>query len=76
MKFLLKYLARIRILLNGNLPGVKIIDGLELLCDAGYNLERGGMAARSAWISDPVRPSAQCLCSEWHGGEEHQQLGP
>jgi hypothetical protein len=38
-------------------PTVTVVDGLELSCGPGINLEKAETAARVAWISDPVHPS-------------------
>jgi hypothetical protein len=54
---MLKDLNRIRLLLKSNFQGSTVVDGLELICDPGMNLEKAETAARVAWISDPVHPS-------------------
>jgi hypothetical protein len=56
IKTLLKDLGQIWTLLKSNFPNT-IIDGMELVCSQGYNLEKAVAAARSAWVSDPVHPS-------------------
>ncbi len=57
MKTLLKDLNRIRLLLKVNFPSQTVVDGMELICGAGFNLEKAESAARFTWISDPVHPS-------------------
>ncbi len=50
IKTLLKDLGRIRILLKTSIPGSLIIDGMELICGSGYNLEKAASAAKNAWV--------------------------
>ncbi len=57
VKVMLKDLNRIRILLKTNFQGSTVVDGLELICGPGMNLEKAETAARVARISDPVHPS-------------------
>jgi hypothetical protein len=57
VKVMLKDLNRIRTLLKSNFQGATVVDGLELICGPGMNLEKAETAARVAWISDPVHPS-------------------
>jgi hypothetical protein len=57
-KTMLKDLNRIRLLLRSNFPGSSVIDGMELMCCPGLNLEKAETAARVAWISDPVHPAS------------------
>jgi len=56
-KTMLKDLNRIRLLLRSNFPKSSVVDGMELMCCPGLNLEKAETAARVAWISDPVHPS-------------------
>ncbi len=65
VKTLLKDLGRIRFLLKSSIPGSSVINGMELICGGGYNLESAASAAKSAWISDPVHPSAATLTPRW-----------
>jgi hypothetical protein len=44
-------------LLKSNFQEATVVDGLELSCGPGMNLEKAEMATRVAWISDPVHPS-------------------
>jgi hypothetical protein len=46
IKTLLKDLGRIRTLLKTSFPGSLIIDGMELICSGGYNLEKAATAAK------------------------------
>ncbi len=62
-KTMLKDLNRIRLLLRSNFPGSPVVDGMELMCCPGLNLEKAETAARVAWISDPVHPYGH-LCED------------
>jgi hypothetical protein len=57
VKILLKDLNRVRLLLKSSFPGQTVVDGKELICGVGFNLEKAETAARVAWISEPVHPS-------------------
>jgi hypothetical protein len=57
IRTLQKDLDRIRSLLKTSFPVSLIIDGMELICGGGYNLEKAAAAAKSAWMSDPIHPS-------------------
>ncbi len=57
VKNLLKDLNRIRLLLRSNFPSQTVVDGMELICGAGFNLEKAESAARVAKITDPLHPS-------------------
>jgi hypothetical protein len=57
VKNLLKDLNRVRLLLKSSFPGQTVVDGMELICGAGFNLEKAESVARVAWISDSVHPS-------------------
>jgi hypothetical protein len=57
IRTLLNDLDRIRSLLKTSFPVSLIIDGMELICGGGYNLEKAAAAAKSAWMSDPIHPS-------------------
>jgi hypothetical protein len=49
VKLLLKDLNRIRLLLKANFHSQTVVDGMELICGAGFNLEK----AESAAIGSP-----------------------
>jgi hypothetical protein len=55
VKTLLKDLNRVRLLLRSNFPNQTVIDGMELICGAGFNPAES--TTRVAWITDPVHPS-------------------
>jgi hypothetical protein len=57
VKTLLKDLNRVWLLLRSNFPNQTVVGGMELICGAGFNLEKAESAAWVAWITDPVHPS-------------------
>jgi hypothetical protein len=54
---MLKNLSRILQLLKKNFQVVKVVDGMELICGKGFNLEKAKTAAKSALAINTVHPT-------------------
>jgi hypothetical protein len=69
VKVLLKDLNRVRLLLKSSFPGQTVVDGMELICGVGFNLEKAESAARVALFTLRATPlqrwPSTCLRPPW-----------